>query len=43
METIAHAESANIRFQDNRLPQNIKLKYLILYKIQCEMSVVDLD
>ena len=40
METIALAESADIRLQDNRLSQNIILKYLILYEIQCEMKIL---
>ena len=40
METIALAESADIRLQDNRLSQSIILKYLILYEIQCEMKIL---
>ena len=40
METIALAESANIRLQDNRLSQNIILKYLSLYEIQCETKTL---
>ena len=39
-ETIALAESANIRLQDNRLSQNIILKYLSLYEIQCETKTL---
>ena len=40
METVALGESANIRLQDNRLSQNIILKCLILYEIQCEMKIL---
>ena len=40
METIAFAESMNIRLQDNTLSQNLILKYLILYDIQCEMKIL---
>ena len=40
IKSIALVESANIRLQDNRVPQNIILKYLILYKIQCEMKIL---
>ena len=40
METIALANSANIRIQDNRLSCNIILKYLILYEIQCEIEIL---
>ena len=40
METIALAESGNIRLQDNRVLQNIILKYLILHEIQCEMKLL---
>ena len=40
MENIVLAESANIRFQDNRLSQNIILKYLILSEIQCEIKIL---
>ena len=40
METMALAESANIRLLDNKLSENIVLKYLILYEIQCEMKIL---
>ena len=40
METIALAESKNMRLQDNRLSQNIVLKYLIHYEIQSEMKIL---
>ena len=31
---------ANIRLQDNRLSQNIILKYVILHEIRCEMKIL---
>ena len=37
-ETIVLAESANIRFQDNRLSQNIILSFLIFYEILMNLS-----
>ena len=32
--------TSNIRLQGNRLSQNIILKYLILYEIQCEKKIL---